>query len=292
MRSILCAFCLLLLAFSVNAQLVDIVRVEYTSVPGIGSDFDFNRKRVAFNYPVKLKKDTYFFFGMEYSAIDLNFDDQIMQFDQSKTDEFRLLDVNLTYTYKIDDNWRFAARLVPGFSSNLETNEFLFDDTFISGTMVLIKDKKAAEDVKKPYRVIFGVAYSNTSGVVFPIPFISFYKKFHPKWSYNFGVPTTNLQFHASERVRLKFLAQLDGFTSNLQEGLLVNDERFAERIRMNLLLVGLRYEYKITHNIEMYLNTTHSIRSRIQLRANRRTILSFTKKKVLHFTTGVRLKI
>ncbi|MEP5610992.1 MAG: DUF6268 family outer membrane beta-barrel protein [Cyclobacteriaceae bacterium] len=292
MRLILSLACLLLIQPFVNGQLVDIVRVEYTTVPGIGSDFDFNRKRIAFNYPVKLKNEAYLFFGLEYSAIDLNFNDSIPNFDQTKTDEFRLLDVNLTYTYKIDEDWRFAARLVPGFSSNLETNEFLFDDTFISGTMVLIKDKKEAPDVPKPYRIIVGVAYSNTSGVVFPIPFISFYKKFHPKWSYNLGVPTTNLQFHASERFRLKLLGQLDGFTSNLQEELLVNEERLAERIRMNLLLVGLRYEYKLTDHVEMYLNTTHSIRSRIQLRANRRTILSFTKRKVLHFTGGVRLKI
>lgn len=292
MRLILSFVCLLLLLPFVNGQLVDIVRVEYTTVPGIGSDFEFTRKRIAFNYPVKLKKEAYFFFGLEYSVIDLNFNDSIPNFDQTKTDEFRLLDVNLTYTYKIDDNWRFAVRLVPGFSSNLVTSKFLFDDTFISGTMVFIKDKKAATDVPKPYRIIFGVAYSNTSGVVFPIPFLSFYKKFHPKWSYNLGVPTTNLQFHASERVRFKLLGQLDGFTSNLQEGLLVNEERVAERIRMNLVLVGLRYEYKLTHNIEMYLNTTHSIRSRIQLRANRRTFLSFEKKKVFHFTGGIRLKI
>lgn len=291
MRTIFSCICLLTLLHS-NAQLIDILRVEYTTIPGIGSDFDFDRKRVGFNYPIELKNEAYVFFGLEYNAIGLNFKDSIPNFDQTKTDQFRLLDVNLSYTYKIDDNWRFAARIVPGFSSNLETDEFLFDDTFISGTLVLIKDKKASDDVKKPYRIIVGVAYSNTSGVVFPIPFISYYKKFHPKWSYNLGVPTTNLQFHASERFRLKLLAQIDGFTSNLQEGLLVNEDRFAERMRMNLVLAGLRYEYKLTHHIEMYLNTTHSLRTRIQMRANRRTILSFTKKKVFHFTGGVRLKI
>ncbi len=292
MRFFLSIICLPLIFSIANAQLVDIVRLEYTNIPSLGSDFDFDRKRFAFNYPVKLKNETYLFFGLEYNAIDLNFNDSIPNFDQTKTDEFRLLDINLTYTYKINENWRFAARLVPGFSSNLETNEFLFDDTFISGTMVLIKDKKASPEVLKPNRLIVGVAYSNTSGVVFPIPFVSYYKKFHPKWSYNLGVPTTNFQFHASERLRFKLLAQIDGFTSNLQEGLLVNDERLAERIRMNLLLVGLRYEYKLTHNIEMYLNTTHSLRTRIQLRANRRTIFTFKKRKVVHFTGGVRLKI
>ncbi len=284
--------CLLFFCSIANAQLVDIVRLEYTKVPSAGSDFDFSRQRFAFNYPVKLKDEKYIFFGLEYNAIDLNFNDSVPNFDQTKTDEFRLLDINLTYTFKMNENWRFAARLVPGFSSNLETNEFLFDDTFISGTVVFIKDKKASKDVPKPYRVIVGMAYSNTSGFIFPIPFISYYKKFHPKWSYNLGVPTTNLQYHASERFRLKMLAQLDGFTSNLQEGLLINDERFADRIRMNLLLLGLRYEYKLTHNIEMYLNTTHSVRSRIELRATRENIFSFAKRKVFNFTGGIRLKI
>jgi len=292
MRYISSFICLVLILPFASAQLVDIVRLEYTTVPGIGSDFDYNRKRFAFNYPVKLKNEAFVFFGLEYSAIDLNFNDSIPNFDQTKTDEFKLLDVNLTYTYKIDDKWRFAARLVPGFSSNLVTNEFLFDDTFISGTLVLIKDIKASAEVTKPHRLIVGVAYSNTSGVVFPIPFISYYKKFHPKWSYNLGVPTTNVQFHASERVRFKFLGQLDGFTSNLQEGLLVNEERLADRMRMSMVLTGLRFEYKITHNIEMYVNTTHSLRTRIQFRANRRSFHTIEKKTVLHFTGGIRLKI
>ncbi len=292
MRLIVGIICLSCVCSFSSAQLVDIVRLEYTTVPSIGSDFDFSRQRFAFNYPIKLKDEKYLFFGLEYNSIHLNFKDSIPNFDQTKTDQFRLLDVNLTYTFKINDNWRFAARLVPGFSSNLVTKEFLFDDTFVSGTVVFIKDKKASKEVIKPYRVIVGMAYSNTSGFIFPIPFISYYKKFHPKWSYNLGVPTTNLQYHANERLRFKLLGQLDGFTSNLQEGLLINDERLADRIRMNLLLLGLRYEYKLTHNIEMYLNTTHSVRSRIMLRATRENILSLAKQKVFNFTGGVRLKI
>jgi hypothetical protein len=292
MRLLLIIVILFQFSSGLNAQLVDLVRLEYTTIPGSGSDFEFNRKRFAFNYPFKLKNEAYMFLGLEYNAINLEFKDEIMEFDQTKTDEFRLLDLNFTYTYKIDDDWRFAARVIPGFSSNLEGDGFLFEDTFLSGTMVFIKDKKDTKEVSKPFRLIVGIAYSGTSGIVFPIPFVSFYKKFHPKWSYNLGVPTTNLQFHASNRVRVKLLGQLDGFTSNLQQGLLVNDKRLAERMRMSLILVGMRYEYKITNYIESYFNATHSLRTRIQMRANRRNILSFDKRKVFHFTLGVRFKL
>lgn len=293
MRLFIAIFLTTIASLQLSAQLVDLIRLEHTYIPSEGSSFQFNRTRFAFNYPVQLKKPgSYFFFGLDYSAIDLEFTDQISEFDQSKTDKFKVLDLNFTYTYKIDNDWRFAARVVPGFSSNLEESGFLFDDTFMSGTMVFIKDKKDSAHVKKPFRIIVGMAYSGTSGIVFPIPFVSFYKKFHPKWSYNLGVPTTNLQFHASEKVRVKLLAQIDGFTSNLQEGLLINDKRLAERMRMNLILVGMRYEYKLTKNIESYLNVTHSLRTRIQMRANRQNILTFDKKKVFHFTAGIRLKV
>ena len=279
------------LSFSYG-QLVDIARVEYTVIPGKSSDFNYNRKRFAFNYPVKVKKDAYFFFGLEYSQVDLEFKEEPSAFDASQTDDFRLMDINLTYTYKIDEDWRFAVRLVPGWSSNLESGDFLFDDTFLSGTMVFIKDLKASKDVKKPNRLIVGVAYSNTSGVIFPIPFVSYYRKFHPKWSYNLGVPTTNLQFHASERVRVKLLGQLDGFNSNLQNGLTVNEDLNAERFRLTMILMGMRYEYKVTHNIEWYLNTTHSLNTIIQLRKTRDNLYTLPQSKVWHFTTGLRLKI
>ena len=284
----------ILIVSDANSQLLDLIRIEYTTVPAQSADFEFQRKRFMVNYPIKLKEEgTYLFVGLDYSSIDLEFKDNVNTFDRTQTDDFSLLDVNIVYTTPVDENWRFAARIVPGFSSNLEGKNLLFEDMFLSGAMVFIKDKKEAPGVPKPYRVILGMAYSGTSGIIFPIPFVSYYKKFHPKWSYNLGVPTTNLQFHASEKVRFKVLGQIDGFTSNLQDELLVNNDGLAERLRMSLILVGLRYEFKIAKNIEFYLNTTRSLQTRIQFRAsNRNTILQLDKNKVFHFSSGIRLKI
>ncbi len=275
-----------------QAQLADLIRLEYSKVPADDSGFEYNRQRFLFNYPVKLKEGTYIFMGVDYSSIELDFEQQITAFDQQKTDRFRLLDVNFTFTYPIDEDWRFAARLVPGFSSNLDSRSLLFEDMVISSAIVWIKDKKEAPDVPKPFRIIFGLAYSGNSGIPFPIPFVSYYKKFHPKWSYNVGVPTVNLQYHASERWRFKLYGRVDGFNSNLQNGLLVNDETLAQRINMNLFLGGLRYEYNIGQNLELFVTTLYIFRNRIQLRRVRNNILELDGSERFHYKTGIRLKV
>lgn len=280
-----------LIALSTHAQLLDLVRLEYTTVPGSNSNFDYQRKRVLFNLPIKVKEDAYFFAGIDYSSIDLNFSETISSFDQDKTDQFRLLDLNLTYTFKVHD-WRFAARLIPGFSSNLEEGGLLFDDTVLSGVIAFVKDKKQNSDKAKPYRIILGMAYSGNGGIPFPIPFVSFYKKFHPKWSYNIGVPTSNLQFHASDKVRFKVFSTLDGFNSNLQDGLVVDGTRTAEQIRMSLILLGLRYEYNLAKNVEMFVNTTRTLNPRVQLRSGRKNIFALDQQGAYHFRGGIRLKI
>ncbi|MEQ9405744.1 MAG: DUF6268 family outer membrane beta-barrel protein [Cyclobacteriaceae bacterium] len=292
MKVLICLFVSLLSATAVNSQLLDLLRIEYTNALGDDSNFDFQRKRFLFNYPVPTGRTGYLFLGLDYSAIDLDLHDEVSGFDKTRTDDFRLLDFNLTYTSLINDDWRFAARFVPGFSSNLEGTGLLFEDVFFSGAVVFIKDKKESSDVLKPFRIIMGLAYSGNSGIVFPIPFLSFYKKFHPKWSYNVGVPVTNLQFHATELFRIKLFGRLDGFNSNLQDGIMVNVTESANRIRMSLVLAGFRYEYKLAERIELYLNTTRSLTGRLQLRNGRDNILRLDRANVFHYNGGIRVKI
>lgn len=292
MKKALFSILFALITISANSQVLDIARIEYTYIPSDESGYTFQRKRFLFNYPMKLQKDAFLFVGLDYSSIDLEIREEVSSFDQKKTEDFRLLDLNLSYTSKINDDWRFGARLVPGFSSNLEGRSLLFDDAVMSGAIVFIKDKKGALDVPKPFRIILGLAYSGNGGIPFPIPFISYYKKFHPKWSYNVGVPTTNFQFHLSERVRLKLFSQLDGFNSNLQEGLSVNGTQEADQIRMSHILCGLRYEYKIADHLEFYFNTTRSVYTRLELRNGREDLTLINRNNLIHLKTGLRVKI
>ncbi len=291
-QPLLLAICLVL-ACPAFCQLADLARVEYTIVPGGSGNVEFNRKRALINIPIKIKEDNYLVLGLDYSSIDLVFSNQFEEFNQDEIEDFQMVDFNIAYTFKINDDWRFAGRVLPGISSNLKTSDLQFKDAVISADAIFIKDKKNDSGVKKPYRLILGVSYSGNRGLPFPLPFISYYKRFHPKWSYNLGVPITNLQYRWSELVRTKLFASLDGFNSNLQRRLEVNDQGVAEQIRMSLILGGLRNEINFSKHLELFVITTYILNNVVQLRdANHDTLFEIDNINTFHFRAGLRFKI
>jgi len=292
MRKFITLLILLINTFCAHSQLADLARIEYTVIPSGDSTIQFSRKRALLNYPIKLKNEAFLLVGLDYSAIDLSFDKEIDKFDKNQIKDFQILDLNLAYTFKINDDWRFAIRLSSGFSSNLTTRSLLFEDMTISSDAVFIKNKKGDGTAKKPNRLIVGMSYSGNRGLPFPIPFISYYRKFHPKWSYNVGVPISNLQYHWSEKFRAKLFAQLDGFNSNLQNRLSINETNDARGIRMSLILGGTRFEYKLTNHIESFFNTTYILSNVVQLRDGRETLFTIQGLNTFHFRMGIRFKI
>ncbi len=285
---------LVLLLFSIVgcAQLSDLAKIDYTKLPKGTSDVGYDRLRGLFNYPIKVNDESFFLIGLDYSKIELSFDNNIDAFDIDAIEDFQLLDLNIGYTFKMNENWRFGARFTPGFSSNL-VKELSFEDVVFSGDIVFIKDKKNDPNVKKPYQLILGVSYSGNSGIPFPIPFIIYYRKFHPNWSYKLGIPKTNLQYHLSKKSRFKLIAELDGFTSNIQGGLLVNEDKLATKANMSIIIGGLRYEYKFTNHIELYFNIAHILSSSAKLKDKKNnTVISVNKSNTYYFRCGIRLKI
>jgi len=280
------------LCIGTKAQFLDLARVEYTLVPGDKYSIDYQRARVVFNYPIEIKEDVYFLAGLDYSSIKADYNDEIESFDGKPSDNFTLLDLNLTYTFPIKNDWRFAVQVTPGLSSNLETS-LKADDFVPSGVVLFIKDKrKDKEGVKKPNRIFIGASYSGSSGMPFPIPFIRYYRKIHPKWSYSAGAPVSNIQFHASESLRFKLFATLDGFNSNLQRKQMLNTGKHFNRIRLNMILLGTRYEYKFSKHVESFLTITRSVSPVLQLRYDHRMILSLPADNVMHYRIGIRCKI
>ncbi len=275
-----------------QCQLADIARVEFTAIPNTKSNIGLVRKRILFNYPIKLKNDKYLLVGLDFSSINLTFKREIIEFDQEEIDNFKLLDLNIGYTFKINEDWRFGARISTGFSSNLRSFDLLYDDFVISSDIVFIRDKKKDPKVNKPNRLIVGASFSQNRGIPFPLPFISYYRKFKTKWSYNIGVPVINLQYHWSEKFRIKLFSQLDGFNSNLQRRILVNNNESAENYRLSLVLGGLRYEYKIGKHLESFLNTTYIFSNVSQLRNNNKSIIELDGQNQFHIRAGVRIKI
>ena len=284
---------LILFSTLASAQLNDLARIDFTILPAGNSDIEYNRIRALFNYPIKLKKEgTYLFLGLDYSHINLIMGDS-PSFDKKEIDGFQLLDLNIGYTTPLKNDWRLGVRLTPGFSSNLTANDLTFEDIVLSGDIVFIKDKTKDETVAKPWRLMLGVSYSGNRGFPFPLPFISYYRKFNPNWSYNIGVPKSNLQYHISENHRLKLYAELDGFTSNLQRGVLVNNNEVAESINISLILGGLQYEYHINDHLEFYARSSYIFSNSVNLRDDgKNNIESLDNSNSLYLRTGIRFKI
>lgn len=274
------------------SQLSDLAKIDYTRLPKGNSDVGYDRIRGLFNYPIKVKDNSYFLLGLDYSKIELSFDNRITNFDIDAIEDFQLLDINIGYTFKMNKKWLFGARFSPGYSSNL-VKKLSFEDVVFSGDIVFIKDKRKDSTSTKPYQLILGISYSENRGIPFPIPFISYYRKFHPNWSYNFGVPKSNLQYHLSEKSRFKLIAELDGFTANIQDGLLVNGNEIADKANMSIIIAGLRYEYKFTKNLELYFNAANIISSSAKLKDKKNnTVTSVNKNNVYYLRTGIRFKI
>ena len=276
-----------------QAQLSDIARVDYTHLPNANSDIAYSRLRALFNYPVKLKKEgTYLFLGLDYSRINLSIDENAPFYNQD-LNTFRLLDFNIGYTMPLNNDWRLGVRLTPGLSSNLSTRDLSIEDAVISCDLVFIKDKTKGSTAIKRWRLIWGLSYSGNRGFPFPLPFISYYKKINKNWSYNLGVPKSNIQYHISKAHRLKYYAELDGFTSNLQRAITVSAFETAESINMSLVLTGLQYEYHIDKNIEFYARSSFILNNQIRLRDSKRNpIEELDTSNPLYFRMGLRLKI
>ena len=287
--------CLISIFFTAScyAQLDDIARIDYTILPKLNSTVEFTRIRGLFNYPVKLKREkTYLLLGLDYSNINLSSSNE-NKFNTDELDGFQLLDINIGYTTPLKNDWRLGARVTPGISTNAVKAGLSLEDFFFSAVLVFIKDKTKDPDVPKPWRITAGLSYSENRGFPFPLPFLVYYKRFHPKWSYKVGIPSANFQYHLSEKHRFKVYAELDGFTSNLQEGILVDDGTEAERINMSLVLAGLQYEYIIVKHVEFFARASYIVNESVQLRdTDNNNIEELDDSNTLYIRTGIRLKI
>ena len=284
-------FILFCCSSAVYAQLGDLARIDYTYIPNAKSDVEYERFRALFNYPIKLKDDdTYLFLGLDYSKIHLKSEVEF-PFPTRDLNDFQLFDLSIGYTAPLRNNWRLGIRFQPGVSTNLVADALSIKDIVLSGTIVFIKQGRVYNG--KSQKLILGVSYAGNSGFNFPLPFISYFKKFRPNWSFNLGIPKTNLQYYFSQKHRLKAYAQLDGFTSNLQREVPVVNGEAAKSINMSLILSGLQYEYYFTKQLQLYLRAAYIFSIDNELRnENRKTIFSLDNEAKIYLRTGIKFKI
>tara|TARA_R110000868_G_scaffold47983_8_gene156607 strand:- start:2953 stop:3831 length:879 start_codon:yes stop_codon:yes gene_type:complete len=285
-------FFLFSISFLSQAQLSDLARVDFTFIPNKGSDVEYTRSRFLINYPIKLKKEgEYVLLGIDYSNVHLRFKSDELPFERSLLNDFKLLDFTIGYTKPLNNGWRLGVRFQPGISTNLTAKNLNSNDLVFSGDVVFIK--KFENDFDKPSRLIVGLSYSQNRGYVFPLPFISYYKKFRPDWSYNLGIPKTNLQYHLSDKHRFKLFGQLDGFTSNIQNGALVNGTDTAEIINMSLINGGLQYEYHFTNHLQLDLRAAYNFSLNNKLKdGSNNTLFTIDNDSRSYFRAVLRFKI
>ncbi|TPN84469.1 DUF6268 family outer membrane beta-barrel protein [Aquimarina algicola] len=281
----------------VFSQLSDLARVEYTFFPQKNSDNSFRRFRTFIQVPIKLNdNDSYIVPGIEYRNVNFIYRDST-SFDTSNLERFSSFEASLGYTFKLKNNWRFAAQLGTIVASNFEGEGLKNDDLLFTGSFYFVKDV-TEKNLAKPWRLILGLRYSTTAGRPFPLPFVNYYRRFHTNWSFVLGVPKTNIKYYLSKKSIFQSFVTLDGFFANIQNNRTftspdTQQSRTANNISMTIALAGLGYEYYITENLVFYIYSGFTIINDIRLRNdNQEDILTVNDQNSLYIRGGIKLKI
>jgi len=273
-----------------NAQLTDLARLEYTYLPKSKSEDSFDRFRGLVNYPIKLKNDAYLVVGGEYSRVSLDLEDKY-PFPTTNFKRLHIIDFNLAYTFKVSEQWRLGAKITPRIASTLR-RKVTSDDMFVNGGVYAINDRRDDTSLDKPYRLILGLTYNSTTGIPLPLPFVSYFRRVNENWSYNLGIPKTNVKYFFNEKNIVQTYVSMDGYFANAQDALLING-KVAESLSMSVIVAGLGYEYCFTEHLVWYsyLGYTVSINNRLRDK-DREDVYNLDNDNALYLRTGLKFKI
>ncbi len=242
-------FALLLLVNEICfAQSTDILRVEYTSIPKRDSGNNASRYRLMLNVPVKVGWDKYLVLGGEFSHIDFEITKEY-PFDSSELNSLYVIDLNVGYIFKVNEDWRFVGIVTPRIASNL-VNGLQGDDFLLNLTATMWKEKK---NIDKPFRLVLGLTYNSTTGLPFPLPLINYHKRFHRSWSYSLGIPRTDFRYHIRDKHTLQMALFLDGYFVNVQNDILLPDGEFGSSISLSAIIGAVGYQYNISKRMSFY---------------------------------------
>ena len=246
---------LLGVCFLSNAQSSDLFRLEYQRIPENDTGINTSRYRALVNIPFKLNENNYLVVGGEYNEFDIEFK-KSAPFDKAQVEKLHIIDFNLGYITKWNDNWRLVGIVTPRVASNL-TEGISSDDIFFNATASFWKE---AKDADKPFRIVLGLSFNSTTGIPIPLPLVSYYRRFHPKWSYTLGIPKSNMRYHISDKHSLQLALLLDGYFINIQDDFQLPDGEVGSRISLSALVGTLWYQYNINKNMSFYATFGRSI--------------------------------
>ena len=274
----------------VNAQLTDLARLEYSFIPKSKSEDQYTRLKALINFPIKLKKDHYLIVGAEYNRILLNLEDDY-DFETSGLNKIHVIDLNVAYTFKWNEKWRFGAKFSPRIASTL-THTLSSEDYFMNGGVFFINRKTADENIKRDSRLILGLTYNATTGLPFPLPFVSYFRKIDDHWTYTAGVPKSNVKYIFNEKNNVQIFTGLDGYLAHLQKPLIINGKS-ADHISLSLAISGVGYEYCFTKHLVAYMYTGYTLRLNNVIRSkNRDEIFKLDDINAFYLRSGLKFKI
>ncbi|MDC6367388.1 MULTISPECIES: DUF6268 family outer membrane beta-barrel protein [Flavobacteriaceae] len=279
----------LLCCHQVVAQSTDIFRFEYLNIPENDTGIKTQRYKMLFNLPIKLnaKKD-YLITGAEYNRFDIGYS-QEFPFDKSELIRFHVADLNLGFITKWNENWNFLAILTPRVASNFVSGT-ITDDFFLNATATFWKEKP---NVEKPFRIVLGLSYNSTTGLPIPLPVISYYRKFHPNWSYTLGIPRSNFKYHMGKKHSLEMALLLDGYFINVQNNIVLPDDQLGSKISLSALVGAVGYQYKISKRMSVFALAGRSFEQEGKLRNdNKEDVFLLNDESNLYIRTGFKIGI
>ncbi|SNZ00215.1 DUF6268 family outer membrane beta-barrel protein [Flagellimonas pacifica] len=273
----------------VLGQSSDVFRVEYLNIPENDSGIKTQRYKLSFNLPIKLnEKKDYLITGLEYNKFDLDYS-QNLPFDKSELIRFHIADLNLGLITKWNENWNFVTIVTPRLASNF-IHGTKKDDFFFNATAAFWKEKPNAE---KPFRIVLGLSYNSTTGLPVPLPLVSYYRRFHRKWSYTLGIPKSIFKHHISKKHTLEMALLLDGYFINVQNDIILPDNQLGSKISLTALVGAVGYQYNITKNMALYGMVGRSFEQEGKLRNDKRgDVFLLNNEANLYIRTGFKIGI
>jgi len=280
--------CFLVVSTFCIAQTPDVFRLEYMLMPRNDSDAKLSRFKIVANVPLKVKDSNNIVIGGEYNLLGYDLLRSAVN-GGNVFNYFHIVDLNFAYVHKYNKHWRLIGVLTPRLSSTLD-RPVENGDFSINATIGAFKDR---QDIDKPYRLIFGVAYNSAIPQRIPLPFIYYEKRFHPNWTYVLGVPKTGIKYHLKQKHIIQTEFILDGYSVNLQNSTSLPDAGFASSISSTVALVTLGYSYNLSKVISIYGYMGHTLfQSGVLRDEDRNDIFTLNNDSSFYFRTGFRIGI
>ena len=276
------------LASNSSAQSPDIFRLEYMLMPKNKADVKLSRFKLVANVPIKVHKKDNIILGGEYNYLSQEFSTEL-SLDNDRLKTLHVIDLNMAYVYRHNEDWRFIGVGTPRLSSTL-TNKLVNGDLSVNVTIGAFKDQ---QHIDKPVRLVLGITYNSTVALRVPLPIVYFEKKFHESWTYVIGVPKLGLKYHFKDNHMIQTELILDGYFVNLQNNLVLPDTAIASSISTSAALFTIGYQYNVTKSMSFYGYAGHTLFQEGVLRdTNRNDIFTLNDKPSFYFRTGFRIGI